>query len=94
MILDESPFVAYYSGNYRLDILNITDIKDLLKYARNKKADYLVIDEREFARQNPNLSWLLTPKKVPNENLRFVHEINDNMKYPIFLYKVLYPDKI
>ena len=66
VVMSRKPYVAFYSGNLIASIPE-GSYEDVTIYAKKRKADYLVIDERYIPARRPELKFLLNPSFVPEE---------------------------
>ena len=78
VIMSRKPYAAFYSGNL---IASIPDesYEEVIIYAKKRKADYLVIDERYIPTTRPQLKFLLNPYSLPKE-LKMVYQEEYNGK--------------
>jgi len=86
VIMSRKPYAAFYSGNL---IASIPDVsyETLVNYAKERKADYLIIDERYIPRTRPRLAFLLDGYLIPKE-LKMVYQAKHKNK-KIIIYKWL-----
>ena len=66
VIMSRKPYAAFYSGNLIASIPE-DSYKEVTIYAKKRKADYLVIDERNIPTRRPKLKFLLNAYSLPKE---------------------------
>ncbi|HUW23120.1 MAG TPA: glycosyltransferase family 39 protein [bacterium] len=66
VIMSRKPYAAFYSGNLIASIPE-GSYKEVTIYAKERKADYLVIDERYIPARRPELKFLLNTYSLPKE---------------------------
>lgn len=66
VIMSRKPYAAFYSGNLIASIPE-GSYKEVTIYAKKRKADYLVIDERYIPTRRPELKFLLDAYSLPQE---------------------------
>ena len=64
--MSRKPYAAFYSGNLIASIPE-GSYKEVTIYAKERKADYLVIDERYIPTRRPELKFLLNTYSLPKE---------------------------
>ena len=66
VVMSRKPYTAFYSGNLIASIPE-DSYEEVTIYAKKRKADYLVIDERYIPNRRAELKFLLNPSLVPKE---------------------------
>lgn len=72
VVMSRKPYTAFYSGNLIASIPE-DSYEEVTIYAKERKADYLVIDERYIPTRRAELKFLLNPSLVPKE-LKMVYQ--------------------
>ena len=65
------PAIAFHAGARWVPTPN-ANYDEIIPYARNKGADYFVVDERETTTMRPQLGFLVEAKRIPAE-LELIH---------------------
>jgi 4-amino-4-deoxy-L-arabinose transferase-like glycosyltransferase len=90
VIMSRNHAVDYYAGNYNIrESITIPEngLDRVLSYARNRGANYLVVDER-YRDEHPLLSFLLDNPQAP-AGLELVYENKQASGLKTMIYKVL-----
>jgi 4-amino-4-deoxy-L-arabinose transferase-like glycosyltransferase len=85
IVISRKPFVAFYASGLHIP-LPYASYEDTINYAKYKKVDYLVIDERYISKTRPQLTFLLNEENTPTD-LELVYK-NEEFKNKILLYKL------
>lgn len=80
LVIERKPWVSFYSDS-KFAYIPYSDFNSLLDYACNKKADFIVIDQRYTEELRPELNTLL--KNIP-DGLDKVYEDNSTKEIRIY----------
>ena len=87
-VMERIPITSYYANAPERILLPYTDdLNALLTYARAQRAQYLVVDNREFLTTRPALAWLLDPQQAP-VSLRLLRQFRHG-DYVTILYQLV-----
>ena len=84
IVMSRKPWVSFYSGG-KFVLMPYADYKNIINYAKLKKAEYIVIDERYIPALRPQLTFLINEENT--EDLELIYK-NTNYKYKVLIYKL------
>lgn len=86
VLICRRPFIPFYAGKEQI-ALPFATLDKILKYARYKGADYLIVDDNEIGAR-PGLKPLFE-EDYPVKDLKIVHKFKDMSGKRIFIYQIL-----
>lgn len=89
LIMSTGPWAAFYSGGRHI-YLPDNEYPVILEYARRKKVDYIVIDERLTPETRPRLRFLLDEEGRPGD-LELVYKYDEIPDCKILVFKLAGP---
>ena len=92
LIMSTEPWAAFYSGGKHL-YLPDEEYSVVIEYARHKKVDYIVVDDRWVPRLTPRLNLLLDEQGQHSE-LNLVYKYYDEVPhYKVLVYELADPSE-
>lgn len=88
LIADRKPYITYFARGRYYRYNNVPDYESLISLLKEKKVNYLIVDDFYTQTKNPGVAELLNGKDRPD--LRFVHAVQDSSWGKAILYKVNY----
>lgn len=89
LIMSTSPVTAFYAGGRHI-YLPDEEYPKVLEYARRKKVDYIVIDERGVTRLTPLLKFLLDDQTmVDHQELALLYNYDKEPGYKVLVFKLV-----
>lgn len=85
-VMAATPIVSYYAGA-AFEVLPYADLDDVLRYARHKRAEFLVADAHEIRTHRPQLAMLLTPDRR-HPGLELMKALHEGTPDAIYLYRL------
>ena len=86
LIMSAGPWAAFYSGGKHL-YLPDEEYSVVIEYAKRKKVDYIIIDERWVPQQTPRLKFLLNEESQHPE-LKLVHK-DETSNYKLLIFELM-----
>jgi 4-amino-4-deoxy-L-arabinose transferase-like glycosyltransferase len=86
VLICRRPFIPFYAGKEQVP-LPFATLDKILKFARDRGADYLIADENE-AGERPGMESLLE-EVYPVKDLKMVHKFKDISGKKVFIYQIL-----
>lgn len=85
LIMSTGPWAAFYAGGKHI-YLPDEEYSVLIDYARHKKVDYIIVDERWVPKLTPHLRFLLDEQsQLPELKLVYKDEITN---YKVFIFRL------
>lgn len=86
LVMSTSPLTAFYSGGRHI-YLPDEEYPEVLEYARRKKVDYIVINERGVTKLTPPLKFLLDDQSQ-HPGLDLIYKYDKEPGYKVLVFKL------